>query len=381
MTADRHSTATPGADSSSRKVAITRSQRTGKALMSRRLKREAHASRRRPPSRQQGADAKQGNDRRASHGGANIACHMPPRQSSALQKAVREKMVPAERIELRPSVYKTAALPLCYAGDGFPNNPWQKGRATLGVARASVSRPAFRSTISALTGDRLAHHVERQHGGIGDVVALESRPGMSTRASTSQSSRVRCAGPCLGSKHETHRRGERRLVERRRPSESRPTSWKPAAFISSRLSPRLRTVVTGTMSSAPEADLASTRIRRPNGGGGEHGIDGKGRCRAQNGADVMRIGDMIERQHQLGALQLQRGHRLQRLDLEGAALMDSFRSEQLVERIGRRPLRRQAASTPSGKRSARRACALRVASRRRQTRRGFFSADSTVCRP
>ena len=56
----------------------------------------------------------------------------------------------------------------------------------------------------------------------------------------------------------------------------------------------------GTYSSAPEADLASTPVASGVPRRGDHRVDREGRGSAQDRADIVRIGDLVEHQHGAG---------------------------------------------------------------------------------
>ena len=87
----------------------------------------------------------------------------------------------------------------------------------------------------------------------------------------------------------------------------------------------------GTHSSAPEADF-----REHPGGfravpcGGDDGRDGERCCGAQNRPDIVRIGDLIEHEHNTGGGQI-----LERGSGEGIG----FGEEALMHGVGRQPRR------------------------------------------
>ena len=106
----------------------------------------------------------------------------------------------------------------------------------------------------------------------------------------------------------------------------------------------------GTVSSAPEAALA----RAPVSSGALRSwvmtaLAPKAAARAQHGADVARVGDLVEHEDRAGALQrLRERGRRERVGEQGRALVHDVAAEQLIEPRavdafrGERPGRRHA---------------------------------------
>ena len=118
------------------------------------------------------------------------------------------------------------------------------------------------------------------------------------------------------------------------PSLSSPTVRKPRSFSSFSARARFCTVTSGTSSSAPEADFGQhAGGLRAVAGGGDDRLDRKRRRRAQDRADIVRIGDLVEHQHDafLGQrIDIGRG---QGLGLRQQPLVHGVGAEPLVDRV------------------------------------------------
>ncbi len=136
----------------------------------------------------------------------------------------------------------------------------------------------------------------------------------------------------------------------------------------------------GTSSSAPDADFASTPVasgtvpRR-----GDDRDDREGRRGAQNRADIMRIGDLVEHQHDAAVRQI--------LDV-GRGQGIGLGEQPLMHRVGRELRgRSHPGRTTSGASggvmpsSASRRSAFSVSRSLRKWRAGLASAAVTVCQP
>ena len=113
--------------------------------------------------------------------------------------------------------------------------------------------------------------------------------------------------------------------------------------------------------------------------GGDDGVGGEGDGRAQDRADVVRVGDLVEDDDQLRVGERVEAEGGQGRDLDGDALMDRVAAEQAVEVAGRAsPPARRGSVAPA---SASRASAFGVARMRFTLRRGLASAASTGWMP
>ena len=94
--------------------------------------------------------------------------------------------------------------------------------------------------------------------------------------------------------------------------------------------------------------------------GGDHRVGGEGDGGAQDGADIVRVGDLVEHDDEARVREVVEGVGGERRHLDGDALMHRLAAEQAVERRGRGLFRRQRESRRRP--PSRRASAFGVAS-------------------
>ena len=112
--------------------------------------------------------------------------------------------------------------------------------------------------------------------------------------------------------------------------------------------------------------------------GGDDGLDRERRCRAQDRADIVRIGDLVEHQHDAFMRQRVDVGRLQRIGFREQALMHGVGPEALIDQIRPDDFRRHAGVDVFVRR---RRAAFSVSSSFRILRCGLPSAAATVCQP
>ena len=193
-----------------------------------------------------------------------------------------------------------------------------------------------------------------------------------------------CSGACPRPRRRAPaRRGAGRALRRASISASpvRPIRQKPASAISSSARARLTTRTQGTVSSAPLAALASApgfRRRVPVLGDQAERVEG--RRRAQDRADIVRIGDLVEHDQGppvLGPVeQIGEQDVVEPLDLGDHALVRRVARHQPAE-IGDVGI----GDRDRGGRCRSAAAASRVTQRRTMSRSGLASAAATACRP